>query len=503
MPLALAALADDLILRQAPYRLLRDAVTLAALAARLCHACDHMRVDWPRMLTVARRLWCEGPSHPNRDVRERTLELLALLAPHAAILCSDEFCELVGRLATLLGSERQQNLALAAGGILCTLCKSPETRDACRTSGLPAVLLALPAHSRQGELGRKVSEMQLLLGALGAPSALGASLAGALLGEHLYTDAEMVWPDCEVRLAMHTALLELRAPGWARMLHRHPAGSWHVARNDGYDASLTPEACCCLYRLVVSGQTTLGGLAPKALVAAAKVLDARHLLAQPACDATGISLLSRHLARAADVELACADVLFELCDGSVLPAHRCLLAASSEYFRTALQWGRHSQSTAQPERIRVERCCEAPFRALLRFIYSGVSGLGEGSAPPLTATEALELSLTARRYLLPVLSGAALDEMRQALRPVDVAPLLLVSHREGADDVAALITEWAVAHYADVADAIELWIGPGGCTTAAPPPVRELGVHKLRLLLEELRVVMLRSKFGLESSVRS
>eukprot|EP00965_Chrysotila_dentata_P061000 2020972-Pleurochrysis_carterae.AAC.3 len=149
------------------------------------------------------------------------------------------------------------------------------------------------------------------------------------------------------------------------------------------------------------------------------------------------------------------DVDFVLRDGTI-SAHRCVLCARSEYFARMFRWGEGSQSDttaarAQPRvRIRVPDACCAAFRSLLRFAYcSSISPLSSkrddvaavaadsaimhddareawdettgGRLEPmrevetkpaqnqLSGTEALELVLLARRYMMEELVDKARD----------------------------------------------------------------------------------------------
>lgn len=355
--------------------------------------------------------------------------------------------------------------------------------SACRKHGLAGLLTALPTRSRLGEVAPVVAELLLRLGVVGSPSALGAAL-GAGLGlsdpastisqdsgetNHQngagarFADAAMVWTreggGVEV-LRLHHVILCLRAPRWAQLLLEHhlrrwaaladqPRGAdsapphgatgahlagagelcvWHVSAADA--SQITHEACCCLYRLAVCGCATVSPpLTPRALVHTARVLDCRHLLTEPPCDASGRSSLSLSLARgvgAPESSLsvnaapqAAGDVTFLLSDG-VVPGHRALLAARSDYFDRMLRWeeggsddgyatssirgggscasAHRSASCAatcgtdvgdsgaaegialfiqqlgappRPQTVRVSGGSCASFRALLRYLYSG------------------------------------------------------------------------------------------------------------------------------------
>lgn len=283
--------------------------------------------------------------------------------------------------------------------------------SACRNHGLARLLTALPTRSRLGEVAPTVAELLLRLGVVGSPSALGAALAAGLgfddpvpastTGEAStpqstdnshqrngagarFSDAAMIWTTegggCRV-LRLHRIVLCLRAPLWAQLLLEHhlrrsqavpgqprgdvaapdatgadaePAGArageayiWHVSAADA--SQLTYEACCCLYRLAVSGHATVTSpLTPRALVNAARALDSRQLLTEPPCDASGRGSLSLSLACGADAPEPSllsvgathqppGDVTFLLSDG-VVTGHRALLAARSDYFNRMLRW---------------------------------------------------------------------------------------------------------------------------------------------------------------------
>ena len=265
-------------------------------------------------------------------------------------------------------------------------------------------------------------------------------------------------------------------------------------------AELAPEAVALLYRLVACGgaefEFELGGASAAllgGLARAAARLGMRELLLAPPCDAAGHATLGADLAMLAwaDAEGGCvgrpgggvagggvacgglhADIVFELSDGP-LAAHRCLLAATSEYFCRMLAWN----AAAAPRctaRVAVGGACCSAFRALLLFLYSGsvntvpraAAGSGDATAggePPLAtrakrltlgATDAYELSSLATRYMLPALAAEARGMMRDALTPAEVAPLLCRAQAECEADALQMVFGWAVEHFEEVTHGI-------------------------------------------------
>eukprot|EP00966_Prymnesium_polylepis_P071929 1670318-Prymnesium_polylepis.1 len=103
--------------------------------------------------------------------------------------------------------------------------------------------------------------------------------------------------------------------------------------------------------------------------------------------------------------------------------------------------------------------------------------------------------LLARRYLLPDLADAAAERLVGELRPADVVPLLLRAHEEAEHAAALAIGEWAVAHFDEVAAQIDSWLGAS--LVGAPLAVRLLGEEQLADLREQLRVAMLKERYGL------
>ena len=227
-------------------------------------------------------------------------------------------------------------------------------------------------------------------------------------------------------------------------------------------AELAPEAVALLYRLVACGSAEfeLGGASAALLCGIARAaarLGVRELLLEPPCDAAGHATLGADLATLAwaDAEGGCggvvgggvvsggvvgggvvgggsvggglhADIIFDLSDGP-LAAHRCLLAATSEYFCRMLAWNAAAAAPRCTARVAVAGSRCAAFRALLLFLYSGsvntvpraAAASGDatvgGEAPlapraerlTLGATDAFELSSLAARYMLPALAAEA------------------------------------------------------------------------------------------------
>ena len=236
---------------------------------------------------------------------------------------------------------------------------------------------------------------------------------------------------------LHQVLLAARAPDWLAMLRAnaspHQASAPAAATSPGASghgaccwqlssavATLLPrEACVALYELVLSGSADLGGaggtgrgrggsgggspnkegdsavLRPKALLAAADTLGLRALLLAPPCHPSGRPWLEIHLAAVPGGLVPVADVRFALADGALL-AHRALLAAGSDYFRTSLAFhanfgsGGNSGNSggdgdgsgskpgdgsgskpAPPLVVRVSDASVAPFIVMLRFVYAG------------------------------------------------------------------------------------------------------------------------------------
>jgi len=172
-----------------------------------------------------------------------------------------------------------------------------------------------------------------------------------------------------------------------------------------------------LYELVLSGSAALEGaggngrgrgstgggsavpvLRPKALLAAADTLGLRALLLAPPCHPTGRPWLELHLAAVPGGLVPVADVRFALADGALL-AHRVLLAAGSDYFRTSLAFhanfggggnsgnisgGDDDGSGSQPASplvVRVSDASVAPFMVMLRFVYAGTVELPVATPP--------------------------------------------------------------------------------------------------------------------------
>ena len=266
-------------------------------------------------------------------------------------------------------------------------------------------------------------------------------------------------------------------------------------------AELAPEAVALLYRLVACGSADfelgeLGGASSALLCGLARAaarLGMRELLLGSPCDAAGNAALGADLATLAwaDAEGGCvgrpgggvggdgaagggvacgglhADIIFELSDGP-LAAHRCLLAATSEYFCRMLAW--NAAAAPRTARVAVAGSHCAAFRALLLFLYSGsvntvprpAAGSGGakagGEAPLATraerltlgATDAFELSSLAARYMLPALAAEARGMMRDALTPGEVAPLLWRAQAECEGEALQMVFGWAVEHFEEV-----------------------------------------------------
>ena len=227
----------------------------------------------------------------------------------------------------------------------------------------------------------------------------------------------------------------MRAPDWLAMLRANasphqsrapaaatsPGASVHGAccwqLSSAVATSLPREACVALYELVLSGSAALEGaggngrgrgstgggsavpvLRPKALLAAADTLGLRALLLAPPCHPTGRPWLELHLAAVPGGLVPVADVRFALADGALL-AHRVLLAAGSDYFRTSLAFhanfggggnsgnisgGDDDGSGSQPASplvVRVSDASVAPFMAMLRFVYAGTVELPVATPP--------------------------------------------------------------------------------------------------------------------------
>lgn len=118
----------------------------------------------------------------------------------------------------------------------------------------------------------------------------------------------------------------------------------------------------------------------------------------------------------------------------------------------------------------------------------------DGPVCGLDAAAALEVLLLSRRYLLPALATEATAQMVRALRASEVVPLLMTAQHECDDDALAALSEWAVAHFDDVAGQIDSWLA---CAALAPLSVRRLGDTQLADIREQLRVAMVRERYGL------
>ena len=119
----------------------------------------------------------------------------------------------------------------------------------------------------------------------------------------------------------------------------------------------------------------------------------------------------------------------------------------------------------------------------------------EEAAAPLAAAIILEVLLLARRYLLTSLADEASTRLEGVLRATDVVPLLLQAQMECEEDAVQQIADWAVSHFEDVSGQIDSWLGTNLIT--APLAVRRLGEEGVADLREQLRVAMLRERYGL------
>ena len=474
----------------APARLTQEAVTLLLAAA------DTGRLRAASLLTrgAADQLWELGLRHHNREVRVKTLELLAMVAavgtPSVTVL--DELMRpaMLEVLVQHLIAVRTSTLAATA---LRGLCRSGRGALACRSSGRLLEHLRLRGpEERQGEVGACLAELTLRMGELGwrAPAAQKDSAAAVcealravLLGDApAWADAACVWADGR-RLPLHLCVIDAAAPKWAERLRA--GGEGNVWRVD--DDAVTYEACVALYEFVVTGCASASAIALPVLVAAADALGLKTLLLEPPCDERGIPAPCNRLARAAAGELAqrSADVDLVCADGSVL-AHRALLAAGSEYFAGAFRWVEERDGRS---RVDLDRASCAVARRLLRFLYAG-SAI---DASPLRALDAIELLVLARRYMLPALEAEAEEMVLATVQPEEVVHLLLRAQGERADEVVSRIFEWAVRNYTEVNGHLERWLHSSTSVFRADAP--DLADDDLASLQEELRSAWVKKRF--------
>lgn len=474
----------------APARLTQEAVTLLLAAA------DTSRLRAASLLTrgAADQLWELGLRHHNREVRVKTLELLAMIAavgtPSVTVL--DELMRpaMLEWLVLHLIAVRTSTLAATA---LRGLCRSGRGALACRESGRLLEYLRLRGpEDRQGEVGACLAELTLRMGELGwrAPAAQKDSAAAVcealravLLGDApAWVDAACVWADGR-RLPLHLCVIDAAAPKWAERLRAGDEGHvWHVD-----DDAVTYEACAALYEFVVAGCASASAIALPLLVAAADALGLKALLLEPPCDERGIPAPCNRLARAAAGELAqrSADVELVCADGSVL-AHRALLAARSEYFAGAFRWVEEREGRS---RVDLDRASCAVARRLLRFLYAGSAV----DAVPLRALDAIELLVLARRYMLPALEAEAEEMVLDTVQPEEVVHLLLRAQGERADEVVSRVFEWAVRNYTEVNGHLERWLHSSTSVFRADAP--DLADDDLASLQEELRSAWVKKRF--------
>ncbi|GBP56852.1 hypothetical protein EVAR_41488_1 [Eumeta japonica] len=102
-------------------------------------------------------------------------------------------------------------------------------------------------------------------------------------------------------------------------------------------------------------------------------------------------------------------------EGQRIPAHKVILAASSDYFRALLFGGMKEASQAEVE-------LQAPlqaFKALLRYVYSGHMGLSR-----LREETVLDMLGLAHQFNFPELETAISDYLRQVLALKNVCAVL-------------------------------------------------------------------------------
>ena len=131
---------------------------------------------------------------------------------------------------------------------------------------------------------------------------------------------------------------------------------------------------------------------------------------------------------------------------------------------------------------------------------TGGNGCRSGEAQ-LTALEALELAILARRYLLDPLADHAHLLLRkaldvdEALSASDLIPLLMRAQQMCEFGALEALGEWAVEHWEAVHAHHDRWLTLS--PSALPPCVRAVGIEGLRSLLDGLRTEMLRTRYGL------
>ena len=223
------------------------------------------------------------------------------------------------------------------------------------------------------------------------------------------------------------------------------------------------------------------------LVAAAEALGLKAAILAPPCDERGNLVACKQLARAAAGELAqrSADVELVCADGIVL-AHRALLAAGSEYFAGAFRWVEEREGRS---RIDLDRARCAVARRLLRSVYAGSAV----DAEPLSARDAIELLVLARRYMLYALEAQAEEMVLETVRPEEVVHLLLRAQGERADEVVSGVFEWAVRNYTEVNGHLERWLHASTSNFRADAP--DLADDDLASLQEELRSAWVKKRF--------
>lgn len=109
-----------------------------------------------------------------------------------------------------------------------------------------------------------------------------------------------------------------------------------------------------------------------------------------------------------------SDITFVV-EQQLLPAHRIILAARSEYFRALLYGGLAETSQTQ---IQVDCPVEA-FKALLRYIYSGQMSLAQMKEDHILDTLGL-----VHQYGFTELEQAISDYLRNVLSIDNVCPIL-------------------------------------------------------------------------------
>jgi hypothetical protein len=88
---------------------------------------------------------------------------------------------------------------------------------------------------------------------------------------------------------------------------------------------------------------------------------------------------------------------------SSIPAHRVVLAATSQYFRSLMNFDGHGGDV---QRIEVSEVSADVFRLFLVYVYSG-----QLPPPPLVVTTVCELLLLADMYVMPDLRAACAEAL--------------------------------------------------------------------------------------------